>query len=158
MTSNWGHSSNSGAIRAAANQRPVATLAVTATFGVAAAAIATLAFSDATGAYSGIFRGKSLAFAVVAAGFGCWLYVFLAWPRFAASFNGRDGFSTLVAFYARAAAALVAGATISAFLGDAAPPVVAGATACFIGGAAAAAAFQTVIAFVPAAPESPRQE
>ncbi|MBI1392687.1 MAG: hypothetical protein GC152_08100 [Alphaproteobacteria bacterium] len=149
MARNWGLSGKSAAMRAAANERPILSLLVTAVFGIGAAAISTLAFSDAAGSYGDLFHGASLAFAVAAAGFGCWLYVFVAWPRFAANFTGRDGFSTLLTFYARASAGLVITAIGSAALATVASPVIAGALACFVGGAAAAAAFQTVIAFVP---------
>ncbi|MEO1015068.1 MAG: hypothetical protein AAFX08_07765 [Pseudomonadota bacterium] len=149
MSRNWGIPGKPAALKQAEGARPLATLAVTAVFGVAAATIAAVAFSDAASRYFGLFHGVSLAMAVIAAGFGCWLYVFIAWPRFAANFTGGDGFQVLVSFYAKAAGALILMAGLIVGLNAVAPPAIAGAAACFVGGAAAAAAFHTVIVFVP---------
>ncbi len=153
MGRNWGIPGKPAAVRQAEDARPLATLGVTAIFGVAAATIAAVSFSDAASRYLGLFHGASLAFAVLAAGFGCWLYVFIAWPRFAANFTGGDGFPVLVSFYAKAAGALILMAGAVAGLNAIAPPPIAGAAACFAGGAAAAAAFHTVIVFVPSGPD-----
>lgn len=130
--------------------RPLATLAVTAVFGIFAAALATLGFAAARGVAETLFRGASLVAAVVAAGFGCWLYVWIARPRFAAHFSGGDDFSALIRFYARAAFALsiVYGAAMLFRTADL--RIVSVLFFCVCGGAAAAAAFQTVLAFVPA--------
>jgi len=113
------------------------------------AALAAISFTDARSILTGLFRGFSLAPAIVAAGFGCWMYIYVAWPRFAAQFHGGDTFSDLIRFYARAAVALILFLFVARFarlvLGD----TVSGLLLCVSGGAAAAAAFQTVMAFVP---------
>src|SRR5690606_22638394 len=96
-----------------------------------------------------IFRGWSLIAAIIAAGAGCWLYVWLARPRFAAHFTGGDAFIDLFRFYARAGLGLLLGLGLAELvpllLGD----VVSILLLCLAGGAGAAAAFQTVLAFVP---------
>ena len=134
------------------------TFVATAAFGILGASLAALSFADARALFAGLFHGPSLIGAVGAAGFGCWIYIFLALPRFAAKFSpaggagatGADGFSELVRFYGRAGAGLVAvfavAQIVAMFLG--ARP--GGVLLCLSGGAAAAAAFQTVLAFVPA--------
>ncbi len=154
MARNWGIPSKTGAFAHARDAKPLMTLAVTAIYGVIGASFALLSFSAARAILANLFEGASLIGAVVAAGFGCWLYVFLALPRFAAMFSGGDGFSELLRFYGRGGVGLVltfgaawmvhryVGATGGAFL------------YCFAGGVAAAAAFQTVLTFVPMQNES----
>lgn len=154
MTRNWGIPPKDGAFRRARGAKPLLTLAVTAVYGIIGAALAAISFADARSILTGIFRGFSLAPAIIAAGFGCWIYIYLAWPRFAAQFNGGDAFSDLLRFYARAAVLLILFLLAAKFtqmlLGD----TVAGVLLCVSGGAAAAAAFQTVMIFVPpGAPE-----
>ncbi len=125
------------------------TLGIAAAYGIIGAALAAISFSDARSILTGLFHGWSLAPAVIAAGFGCWVYIYLAWPRFAAHFHGGDSFSDLVKFYARAAVVLILFLFASKFarilLGD----TISGLMLCISGGAAAAAAFQTVMTFVP---------
>lgn len=134
----------------ARRMRPLATLAVTAVFGVFAAALATLGFVGARDLATSLFRGASLIAAVVAAGFGCWLYIWIARPRFAAHFSGGDEFSALVRFYARAAFGLAMAYGAATLLRIADLRIASVLFFCVCGGAAAAAAFQTVLAFVPA--------
>ncbi len=148
MTRNWGIPPKGGFQRAR-HAKPVLTLTVTAIYGIIGAALAAISFTDARSILTGLFRGFSLAPAIVAAGFGCWMYIYVAWPRFAAQFHGGDTFSDLIRFYARAAVALILFLFVARFarlvLGD----TVSGLLLCVSGGAAAAAAFQTVMAFVP---------
>lgn len=125
------------------------TLGVTAIYGVIAAALAAISFTDARTILTGLFRGLSIAPAIIAAGFGCWVYIYVAWPRFAAQFHGGDTFSDLVRFYARAAVALILFLFAVKFAGVILPDLISGALLCVSGGAAAAAAFQTVMTFVP---------
>ncbi|HBS31025.1 MAG TPA: hypothetical protein DEA40_04685 [Parvularcula sp.] len=124
-------------------------LGITAIYGVIGAALAALSFTEARTILTGLFRGWSLAPAIVAAGLGCWLYIYIAWPRFAAQFQGGDEFADLLRFYARAAIALCVLLLVVKFsklvLGD----TVGGMLLCLSGAAAAAAAFQTVMLFVP---------
>lgn len=130
--------------------RPFATLGISAVFGILGAAISTLSFAGARGAIQHVFHGWSLIAAVIAGGFGCWLYIWIARPRFAAHFAGGDDFSDLLRFFARAALALAAAfgaAQVFQFLKI---ETVSALLFCASGGAAAAAAFQTVLAFVPA--------
>ena len=152
MTRNWGlpnKPDGAGFSRARA-EHPLATLGLSAIYGVIGAAVAAISFNDARDLIANLFHGPSLIAAVVAAGFGCWAYVWLARPRFAAHFTGKgDAFSDLLRFYflgacllgmliaASKAAELVAGDILSVLL------------LCISGGAGAAAAFQTVLAFVP---------
>jgi len=124
-------------------------LAVTAVYGVIGAALAAISFTDARTILTGLFRGISLAPAIIAAGFGCWVYIYVAWPRFAAQFHGGDTFSDLVRFYARAAVALILLLFAVKFAGIILPKTITGLLLCMSGGAAAAAAFQTVMTFVP---------
>jgi hypothetical protein len=131
------------------------TLAVAAVYGVIGAALAAISFSDARTMLVGLYRGWSLAPAVVAAGFGCWIYIYIAWPRFAAQFQGGDAFSDLLKFYARAAVALILFLFAAKFAEIVLGPTISGVLLCVSGGAAAAAAFQTVMTFVP--PGAPRE-
>lgn len=130
--------------------RPLATLGISAVFGVLGAAISTLSFAGARGVISHVFHGWSLIPAVIAGGFGCWLYIWIARPRFAAHFAGGDDFSDLVRFFARAALALVVVFGAAQFFQYLKIETVSALLFCASGGAAAAAAFQTVLAFVPA--------
>jgi hypothetical protein len=152
MTRNWGlpQKPNAAEFRRARTERPLAVLALSAVYGVIGAAIAAISFADARALGDSLFHGASLVAAVVAAGFGCWTYVWLARPRFAAHFTGEgDAFSDLLRFYFVGALALVAlvaaGKAAEAVLGDLSGILV----LCISGGAGAAAAFQTVLAFVP---------
>ncbi|MCB2097311.1 MAG: hypothetical protein AB7F91_11580 [Parvularculaceae bacterium] len=148
MTRNWGIPPK-GDFQRIRHAKPVVTLIVTAFYGVIGAALAAISFTDARTILTGLFRGLSLAPAIIAAGFGCWAYIYVAWPRFAAQFHGGDTFSDLLRFYARAAVALILVLFAAKFsrlvLGD----TVSGVLLCVSGGAAAAAAFQTVMTFVP---------
>lgn len=130
--------------------RPLATLAVTAIFGIFGAALSTLSFVGARATASDVFHGWSLVAAIVAGGFGCWAYIWIARPRFAAHFTGGDGFSALIKFYARAAFALAVLFAIAQALLIGKSETFSALLFCITGGAAAAAAFQTVLAFVPA--------
>ncbi|GAB4521137.1 MAG: hypothetical protein Kow00133_07940 [Amphiplicatus sp.] len=152
MARNWGlpPRPEQAAIRQARRTRPLATLGVSAVFGVVGAAIAAVSFAEARDLIENVFHGRTLILAIVAAGFGCWTYVWLARPRFAAHFKGAgDAFADLVRFYLRAGlalAVLLGVATGSRFIvGD----LLSVALLCVSGGAGAAAAFQTVLAFVP---------
>lgn len=149
MTRNWGIPPKDGDVARGRYAKPLMTLAVTAVYGVIGAALAAISFSDARTILTGIFRGMSLAPAIIAAGFGCWAYIYIAWPRFAAQFRGGDSFSDLVRFYARAAVALILFLFIAKFAQIALGDTVSGVLLCVSGGAAAAAAFQTVMTFVP---------
>ncbi|MGF1544464.1 MAG: hypothetical protein ACFB00_08205 [Parvularculaceae bacterium] len=152
MTRYWGIRSKDGAFERARDAKPLATLAVSAAFGGIGAAVAAIGFAEASRALTNLFHGISLAAAVVAAGAGCWAYVFFAWPRFAAQFSGGDAFSDLLRFYARAAVLLVAGLLAARFADAVVGVRLGGLLLCFMGGAGAAAAFQTVLTFVPAVP------
>ncbi len=152
MKRNWGLPTKGerAAFRDAKNEKPLLTLFVTAIFGVIGAAIAAISFSDARTLLVGLFHGGTLIAAIVAAGFGCWGYVWLARPRFAAQFSGAgDAFSDLLRFYVRAAIALFLVLIIARGAGLVAANFVSVMLLCVSGGAAAAAAFQTVVAFVP---------
>jgi len=149
VTRNWGIPPKDGAFRRARHAKPLMTLAVTAVYGVIGAALAAISFTDARTILTGLFRGISLAPAIIAAGFGCWVYIYVAWPRFAAQFHGGDSFSDLVRFYARAAVALILFLFAIKFAEIILPKTITGLLLCVSGGAAAAAAFQTVMAFVP---------
>lgn len=152
MTRNWGLPTKpeQTAFNSARKTRPFATLGITAIFGAIGAAIAAISFNTARGHIDDLFHGGSLVMAVVAAGFGCWSYIWIARPRFAAHFKPvGDAFSDLLRFYARAALALILvllAAQVAIFVaGDLISVIL----LCVSGGAAAAAAFQTVLAFVP---------
>ena len=152
MTRNWGLPAKEerAAIRDAKKSTPLLTLAVSAVFGVMAAAIAAISFAQAQEMIVNLFHGASLVAAVIAAGFGCWSYVWLARPRFAAQFTGRgDAFSSLLRFYVRAAVILFLVLIIGQNAGLIAPNIVSVLLLCVSGGAGAAAAFQTVLTFVP---------
>ncbi|GJL94737.1 MAG: hypothetical protein DHS20C05_11420 [Hyphococcus sp.] len=152
MTRNWGIPSKDEhtAFRDAKTAKPLMTLAVSAVFGVIGASIAALSFTAARTLLVDLFHGISLAGAVVAAGFGCWSYIWLARPRFAAHFSGKgDAFSSLLRFYVRAAIILFAVLIAGKYAGLIAPDIIGVILLCASGGAGAAAAFQTVLAFVP---------
>ena len=152
MTRNWGLPAKDAhrAVQNAKTAKPILTLLVSAIFGIIGACIAAMSFAEAREVIANLFHGATLVVAVIAAGFGCWSYVWLARPRFAAQFTGTsDGFSSLLRFYARAALGLVALLIIGVVSMSAAPAVVAVLILCVSGGAGAAAAFQTVLAFVP---------
>ena len=152
MSRNWGlpNKETRRALRDAKVAKPLLTLFTSAVFGVFGAAIAAISFAEARNALAGLFHGQSLVAAIVAAGFGCWLYIWLARPRFAAQFSGKgDVYSSLIRFYATAAAALLALLVVGQGVGFIAPKIATVILLCMSGGAAAAAAFQTVLAFVP---------
>ncbi|WP_425408104.1 hypothetical protein [Hyphococcus sp.] len=151
-TRNWGlpNKDEQRAIRDAKTYKPGLTLLVTAVFGVIGAAVAAVSFAEARDDISGLFHGGTLAAVIVSAGFGCWGYVWLARPRFAAQLSGRgDAFSKLVRFYARAALGLGILLLLASISGIFAPVMFSVLFLCVAGGAGAAAAFQTVLAFVP---------
>jgi len=152
MNRNWGLPPKPGrvAFKNAKTAKPLATLGLTAIFGVIGAAIAAISFNEARDVLAGLFHGGSLVAAIAAAGFGCWGYIWLARPRFAAHFTGEsDAFADLLRFYIKAAivlfAALIAARAANTVLGN----LVSVLMLCISGGAGAAAAFQTVLAFVP---------
>ena len=149
---NWGLPTKDErtAFRDAKDKKPLLTLFVSAVFGVIGAAVAVMSFAEARDALANLFHGGSLVGAVVAAGFGCWAYIWLARPRFAAHFTGHgDPFSSLIRFYARAAFLLVLFLIIGESIDVIAPDMISVLLLCISGGAGAAAAFQTVLAFVP---------
>ncbi len=149
---NWGLPSKDEqrAIRDAKSAKPALTLFVSAVFGVIGAAVAAASFAEARLALTGLFHGGSLISAVVAAGFGCWMYIWLARPRFAAQLSGQgDAFSKLLRFYVRAALALGVALLLASLLGMIEPKIISVLLLCACGGAGAAAAFQTVLTFVP---------
>lgn len=152
MTRNWGLPAKEQqvALRDAKTAKPMMTLFVSAVFGIIGASIAAISFAEARDLIANLFHGLNLITAVIAAGFGCWAYIWLARPRFAAQFSGKgDAFSSLLRFYVRAALALfvvlIAGMNAELI----APNFVSVFLLCISGGAGAAAAFQTVLAFVP---------
>ena len=152
MTRNWGLPPKDGneTFQQAKDKKPLLTLLVSAIFGVIGASVAALSFAAARTAITNLFHGATLVGAIVAAGFGCWLYVWLARPRFAAHFSGQgDPFSSLVRFYARAAIVLMVVLFAGHSIGLIAPNMFSVLLLCVSGGAGAAAAFQTVLAFVP---------
>lgn len=152
MTRNWGLPPKDGrtAFRDAKTAKPLLTLGVSIVFGVIGAAVAAISFAEARSVLTGLFRGSSLIAAVIAAGVGCWAYIWLARPRFAAQLSGRgDAFSILVRFYAKAAFGLALLVIFAHFIKGLGPDTIAVMLLCASGGAGAAAAFQTVLAFVP---------
>ncbi len=152
MSRNWGLPTKDErtAFHDSKEMKPLLTLLVSAVFGVIGAAVAVMSFAGARTALTGLFHGGTLVGAVVAAGFGCWGYVWLARPRFAAHFSGQgDPFSSLIRFYARAAIVLVGLLLIGQSIGGFAPRMITVMLLCVSGGAGAAAGFQTVLAFVP---------
>jgi len=152
LTRNWGIPAKEGDFRRARNAKPLLSLGITAIYGIIGAALAALSFSEARTILTGLFRGWSLAPAIVAAGLGCWVYIYIAWPRFAAQFQGGDEFQDLLRFYARAAIALIVLLFTVKLVKIVAGPTIGGMLLCLSGGAAAAAAFQTVMLFVPPGP------
>ncbi|MEM9706799.1 MAG: hypothetical protein AAF850_12070 [Pseudomonadota bacterium] len=135
----------------ARDARPVMTLCISAVFGVIGAAVAAISFNEARSTLDALFHGPSLVAAVLAAGFGCWTYVWIARPRFAAHFSrGGDAFSDLLRFYARAALALLVTLCIGRYIAPSIGSTATGMILCAAGGAGCAAAFQTVLTFVPA--------
>ncbi len=151
MKRNFGLPSKDAGLARARDAKPVATLFVSAVFGIIGAAIAALSFSEARSILSNLFHGRSLVAAVVAAGFGCWMYVWIARPRFAAHFQPQgDAFSDLLQFYAKAVVSLVVLLAIGRFIAPSLGAIPGVMVLCAAGGAGAAAAFQTVLAFVPA--------
>lgn len=152
MQRNWGMPPKAGqrVLLDAKTAKPVMTLFVSAMFGVIGAAVAAISFADARDIISGLFRGPSLVMAVVAAGVGCWTYIWLARPRFAAQFTGKgDAFSKLLRFYAKAALGLGVILLAAKLAQGIDPRFISVLLLCASGGAGAAAAFQTVLAFVP---------
>ena len=154
MTRNWGIPSKSDSFRTARDAKPLLTLSVSAVFGVIGAAIAAISFGGARTLLDGLFQGPSLIAAVIAAGFGCWAYIFVSWSRFAAQFSGGDAFADLLRFYAKAAFGLFLLLAVARFSQGLFGPWMGGVLFCIAGGAAAAAAFQTVMTFVPAGEDS----
>lgn len=152
MTRNWGlpPKDDNETFRQAKDKKPMLTLLVSAVFGVIGASVAALSFASARTGITDLFHGATLIGAIIAAGFGCWLYVWIARPRFAAHFSGKgDPFSSLVRFYARAAILLMTVLFIGHGIGLIASNMLSVLLLCVSGGAGAAAAFQTVLAFVP---------
>ncbi|MEM8935604.1 MAG: hypothetical protein AAGC77_04280 [Pseudomonadota bacterium] len=152
MARNWGLSTNDErrTLRDAQTAKPVLTLLASFVFGVVGASVAVLSFSLARGATTDLFQGFYLLLSVIAAGFGAWGYVWLALPRFAAQFRAiGDPFSKLIRFYLRAAILLVILTFIGRVMLTTAPNILTTLVLCISGGAGAAAAFQTVLAFVP---------
>jgi len=152
MTRNWGLPAKNEhtTFFDAKTAKPLLTLLVSAVFGVIGASVAAMSFAEARDLLSDLFHGGSLVAAVIAAGFGCWSYIWLARPRFAAQFSGQgDAFSSLLRFYVRAAIVLFVVLIAGQNAGVIAPNIVSVLLLCACGGAGAAAAFQTVLAFVP---------
>ncbi len=163
MSRNWGIPSKPAntTMRHAKNSRPLATLLVSFGFGVIGAVVAGVGFSEARVTLAGLFHDKSLYAAVFAAAFGCWFYVWLVRPRFAAHFNPEstpikvEPFFDIIRFYARSAAGLLLFLFIARFSQYIAGDMIATLLLCAAGGSGAAAAFQTVIAFVPGYDQEP---
>jgi hypothetical protein len=152
MRRNWGLPTKDGerAFLDAKTAKPLMTLFVSAVFGVIGASVAAMSFAEARDVIANLFHGVKLVAAVVAAGFGCWAYVWLARPRFAAQFTAEgDGFSSLLRFYARAAVILMTVLILGRLSPAIMPDVITVLILCASGGAGAAAAFQTVLTFVP---------
>lgn len=152
MPRNWGIPQKPGEnpLAQARSERPFATLGISAIYGIIGAAIAAISFNDARGLLTDLFHGPSLIAAVVAGGFGCWGYVWMARPRFAAHFTGRgDAFSDLLRFYFIGAIGLTVLILVAKGAELLAGDLVGVVLLCISGGAGAAAAFQTVLAFVP---------
>jgi hypothetical protein len=153
MTRNWGlpPTPDEVAFRQARTTHPFATLGLSLVYGVIGAAVAAISFREAADLIADLFRGPSLVVCVIAAGFGCWSYVWLARPRFAAHFTGKsDAFSDLLRFYAVGALVLFALIALAKGAEFVAGEIASVLVLCVAGGAGAAAAFQTVLAFVPA--------
>lgn len=163
MSRNWGIPSKPAnkVLRTAKNTRPIATALASTAFGVLGALIAGMAFTHARELLAGLFQDKSLYGAVIAAAFGCWFYVWLVRPRFAAHFTDTpmssysDPFFDILRFYARAAAGLLIAFFIAKVSNQLIGALPATLLMCIIGGGGAAAAFQTVISFVPGYDQEP---
>jgi len=86
MPRNWGLPAKDqhAAFINAKTAKPLLTLVVSAIFGVIGASVAAVSFTEARALAPDLFHGASLIAAVIAAGFGCWSYIWLARPRFAA--------------------------------------------------------------------------
>lgn len=152
MKRNWGLPARAAqrAVQDAKSAKPMMTLFISAIFGVIGVAVAAISFAEARSVIANLFHGGSLVAAVLAAAFGCWSYVWLARPRFAAQLSREgDGFSSLLRFYARAALILSVLLIFGFISMGFAPAVFSVLILCASGGAGAAAAFQTVLAFVP---------
>ncbi|WP_411818564.1 hypothetical protein [Hyphococcus sp. DH-69] len=155
---NWGLPPKGSqlAFRDAKTAKPLMTLFISAVFGVIGAAVAVISFAEARDTLADLFHGLSLIGAIISAGFGCWMYIWIARPRFAAQFTTRgDAFSKLLRFYARAMVALGVMLGVALLLGGVEPRIISVLLLCASGGAGAAAAFQTVLAFVPYYEEEP---
>lgn len=151
MARHWGIPSKGGAaFRDAKDAKPFLTLVVSAIYGSIGAAIAVISFAEARMVLTDLFHGGSLVAAILAAGFGCWGYIWIARPRFAALLSGKgDPFSSLVRFYVRAAIGLFVLLIAGQAAGMLPSKLISVLLLCMSGGAGAAAAFQTVLAFVP---------
>ena len=154
MRRNFGLPPKSGAFARARDAKPLLTLFCASVFGIIGASIAAMSFNDARAAVTSLFHGYSLIAVALAAGFGCWGYIYFAWPRLAAHFTGGDAFSDLLRFYVKAVAALIVLFLLAKLASSAGPLRLSVLLLCISGGAAAAAAFQTVLTFVPPAPPS----
>jgi len=130
----------------------------TAVFGAAAAAATAASFAAARGQIEGLFHGASMAWAIVAAGFGCWTYVAAARRRFAVAGTpgaSAEPLSALLKSYLRAALALAVAFGLSRLAALGAADRVAALLLCLTGGMGAAAAFQAVLTFAPRARPRP---
>jgi len=158
MGRNWGIPSKPGnaTMRTAKSDQPVLTMFASAVFGVIGAGVAGYSFAQAQDLLTGVFQDKSLIVAVAAAGFGAWFYVWLVRPRFAAHFQpGGNAFSDIIRFYARSALGLLVFYAFARFSPAYTGSFLSTVLLCAAGGAGAAAAFQTVIAFVPGYDQEP---
>ena len=159
MSRNFGLPSKPGnaTMRDAKVRRPLATLFVSAIFGIIGAMVAGYSFTEARVLLDGLFQHKSLFAAVFLAVIGAWFYVWLVRPRFAAHFTpgGGDPFSDILRFYAKATIGLFGFLIIARLSRFIAGDIGATLLLCASGGAGAAAAFQTVIAFVPGYDQEP---
>ena len=152
MRRNWGlpTKEKAQAFRRAKNEQPLLTLLITVVFGIVGAGLAAVSFHDATAVLRGAFHGGNLITSVIAAGFGAWVYIWLARARFAAIFSPNNtAFSQLVRFFVRATFGLLALMILAKGAGVLVGAGLYSALLCVCGGAASAAAFQTVMAFVP---------
>ncbi len=152
MARHWGIPNKDGGIglRDAKIAKPILTLVVSAIYGSVGAAIAVISFDEARTVLTDLFHGGSLIAAILAAGFGCWGYIWLTRPRFASLFSGKgDAFSSVLRFYVRAAIGLFVLLIAGQAAGALPFKLISVLLLCMSGGAGAAAAFQTVLAFVP---------
>ena len=144
MARNWGIPTKEGGIgfRDAKSAKPILTLAISAVYGAIGAAIAVISFDEARQVLTHLFHGGSLVAAILAAGFGCWGYIWLTRPRFASLFSGKgDPFSSLVRFYVRAAIGLFVLLIAGQAAGLLPTNLISVLILCISGGAGAAAAF-----------------